>query len=109
MEIVQVDGGDDLISAISGWAETMGVRTAQLSVIGAADEFTLSTMPGHDATRDALTTYSQPAEMVGCSGEIHDGQVHLHAGMAIEGDRVVGGHLHAAKIGTHFARVYVTR
>jgi uncharacterized protein len=33
---------------------------AIVALIGAADGFTLSTMPADDATRDVLTDYSQP-------------------------------------------------
>jgi len=35
------------------------------------------------------------------TGEIVGGAVHIHAAMAVEGDRAM------AQIGTHFARVYV--
>ena len=35
------------------------------------------------------------------------GKPHIHAVMAIEGDRAVAGHLHRARIGTHFARAYL--
>jgi len=58
------------------------------------------------ATADTLSNYTQPAEMSG-TGEIVDGVVHVHAVMAVEGDRAVSGHLHLAQVGTHFARAYV--
>src|SRR5262249_61600584 len=62
--------------------------------------------PAGDATRDVVTEYDLPAEMSG-TGEINDGTVHVHAVMAVEGDRAVSGHLHRAQIGTWFARAYV--
>jgi predicted DNA-binding protein with PD1-like motif len=79
---------------------------AIVSLIGAVDIFTVSTMPAANANDDVLTDYTLPAEMSG-TGEIVDGSVLVHAVMALEGDRAVSGHLHAAHIGTHFARVYV--
>jgi predicted DNA-binding protein with PD1-like motif len=79
---------------------------AIVSLIGAVDTFTVSTMPAGDATADTLTDYAQPAEMSG-TGEIVDGVVHIHAVMAVDGDRAVSGHLHRAEVKTHFARAYV--
>jgi len=36
------------------------------------------------------------------TGEIVDGHPHIHAVMAVEGDRAISGHLHKAQIGTWF-------
>jgi hypothetical protein len=41
------------------------------------------------------------------TGEIVDGKPHIHAVMAVQGDRAIGGHLHTAHLGTSFARAYV--
>jgi hypothetical protein len=41
------------------------------------------------------------------TGEIVDGKPHIHAVMAVQGDRTIGGHLHTAHLGTSFARAYV--
>ena len=41
------------------------------------------------------------------TGEIVDGKPHIHAVMAVQGDRTIGGHLHQAHIHTSFARAYV--
>lgn len=79
---------------------------AIVSLVGAADSFTVSTMPATDATRDVITSYPLPAEMT-ATGEIVAGKPHIHAVMAVQGDRAVAGHLHAAHIGTWFARAYV--
>ena len=98
---------DELMSSLTRQAAQRGIRNgAIVSLIGAVDGFTVSTMPGEDATKDVLTEYSLPAEMSG-TGEIVDGAVHVHAVMAVEGDRAIAGHLHQAKIGTWFARVYI--
>jgi predicted DNA-binding protein with PD1-like motif len=49
-----------------------------------------------------------PAEMT-ATGEIVDGKPHIHAVMAVQGDRTIGGHLHKAHLGTSFARATVQK
>jgi uncharacterized protein len=66
----------------------------------------VSTNPACDATAHTITSYPLPAEMT-ATGEIVDGKPHVHAVMAIQGDRAIGGHLHTAHLGTSFARAYV--
>ena len=77
-----------------------------MTLIGAVDSFTLSTMPADDATRDVITNYELPAEMT-ATGEIVNGRPHVHAVMAVEGDRAISGHLHKAQVGTWFVRAYL--
>jgi uncharacterized protein len=97
----------ELLSAIERAAGEQGIRDAAIvTLIGAVDSFTVSTMPASDATKDVLTEYSMPAEMT-ATGEIVGGKPHIHAVMAVEGDRAVAGHLHAAQVGTWFAKAYV--
>jgi predicted DNA-binding protein with PD1-like motif len=97
----------ELMDAVAEEAKRLDIANgAIVSLIGAVDSFTISTMPKHDATQDIITDYTVPAEMTG-TGEITDGSVHIHAVMAIEGDQAVAGHLHRAVIGTFFARAYV--
>ncbi|WP_405584369.1 PCC domain-containing protein [Streptomyces sp. NBC_01190] len=97
----------ELLEAITLRAKELGiVNGAIVSLIGAVDHFTVSTMPADNASADVLTEYRQPAEMHG-SGEITDGVVHIHATLGIEGDRGVCGHLHRAEVGTWFVRAYV--
>jgi predicted DNA-binding protein with PD1-like motif len=97
----------ELIDSIAKQAEDAGiVNGAIVSLIGAVDSFTLSTMPADDPRSDVLTDYRVPAEMSG-SGEIIEGVVHIHATMAIHGDQGMAGHLHRAHVGTWFARAYI--
>ena len=107
MFVIEIRDGE-LLSAIEHAAGEKGIADAAIvTLIGAVDSFTISTMPAGDATRDILTGYDQPAEMT-ATGEIVDGKPHIHAVMAVEGDRGIAGHLHRAQIGTWFARAYVT-
>jgi uncharacterized protein len=104
--VIEVREGD-LLEEIELGAKDMGITDAAIvTLIGAADSFTLSTMPAADATKDVLTDYDVPTEMT-ATGELVGGKPHIHAVMAIEGDRAVSGHLHPARIGTHFARAYL--
>jgi uncharacterized protein len=97
----------ELMETVATEAKRFDITNAAIvSLIGAVDSFTISTMPRDDATKDIITDYSVPAEMTG-SGEIVNGAVHIHAVMAIEGDHAVAGHLHRAEIGTFFGRAYV--
>jgi predicted DNA-binding protein with PD1-like motif len=106
VHVIEVRNGE-LLESIAKRATELGiVNAAIVSLIGAVDSFTVSTMPADDATRDTLTEYTLPAEMSG-TGEIVDGAVHVHAVLAVEGDRAVSGHLHRAQIGAWFARAYV--
>lgn len=109
MSLVVIDiRNAELLDTLARECKERGISSgAIVSLIGAADSFRISTMPADDATADIVTDYGQPAELHG-TGEIVDGSVHVHATMAIEGDRGVAGHLHAAQIGTHFARAYIT-
>ncbi len=107
MFVIEVRDGE-LLSAIEQAARERGIANAAIvTLIGAVDSFTVSTMPAEDATKDIITDYGQPAEMT-ATGEIVDGKPHIHAVMAVEGDRGITGHLHRAQIGTWFARAYVT-
>ena len=106
MIVFEIKNGE-LLTGIEEQAATAGIKSgAIVSLIGAVDSFTVSTMPAADATKDVLTDYAMPAEMTG-TGEIVDGKPHVHVVMAVEGDRAVSGHLHRANVGTWFARVYV--
>lgn len=83
-----------------------GIQNAGIHLVGGVDSFTISTMPAHDATQDIVTAYDQPGELTG-TGEIVDGQVHVHVVCGIEGDVAKAGHLHAATVETFLVSAYV--
>jgi uncharacterized protein len=106
MHVIEIKNAE-LMSALRERLGELGVTFgAIVSLIGAVDSFTLSTMSKRDANRETVTEYRWPAEMSG-SGEVVNGLPHVHATMAIEGDKAVSGHLHRADVGTWFAHVYV--
>jgi predicted DNA-binding protein with PD1-like motif len=104
--VIEICEGD-LLEELEASAREKGITDAAIvTLIGAVDSFTVSTMPADDATKDVLTDYGLPAEMT-ATGEIVGGKPHIHAVMAVEGDRAISGHVHRARIGTWFARAYV--
>ena len=107
MHVIEIRNGE-LMAALEERCAELGIQSgAIVSLIGAVDSFTLSTMPADDASKDIVTDYWQPAEMSG-TGEVVDGKPHIHATMAVEGDKGLSGHLHRARVGQWFARVYVS-
>lgn len=106
MHVVEVRHGE-LVASIARQAGDAGITSAAIvSLVGAVDSFTVSTMPRDDPSKDVLTDYDMPAEMSG-AGEIVGGVVHIHAVMAVEGDRAISGHLHRAQVSHWFARAYL--
>lgn len=106
MHVIEVKNAE-LLATLTLETKKLGITDAAIvTLIGAADSFTISTMPADDATADISTDYELPAEMT-ATGEIVDGTVHVHAVMAVQGDRAIAGHLHRAAIGTWFARAYI--
>jgi predicted DNA-binding protein with PD1-like motif len=97
----------ELMESITRQAAERGITYAAIvALIGAVDSFTVSTPPTGDPTSHTYASYHLPAEMT-ATGEIVDGKPHIHAVMAVQGDRTIGGHLHAAELGSAFARAYV--
>jgi uncharacterized protein len=106
VHLIEIRDGE-LLAGIEEAARRAGITDAAIvTLIGAVDSFTVSTMPAADAAKDILTDYELPAEMT-ATGEIVDGRPHIHAVMAVEGDRAIAGHLHRAQVGTWFARAYL--
>jgi predicted DNA-binding protein with PD1-like motif len=106
MHVLEVRNAE-LIESLTKQAAEQGITYAAIvALIGAVDSFTVSTNPAGDPTAHTYSSYPLSAEMT-ATGEIIDGKPHIHAVMAVQGDRAVAGHLHKAHIGTFFARAYV--
>jgi uncharacterized protein len=97
----------ELMESITKQAAERGiVYGAIVALVGAVDSFTVSTPPEGDPSSHTYSSYHLPAEMT-ATGEIVEGKPHIHAVMAVQGDRTIGGHLHEARLGASFARAYV--
>jgi len=104
--VVSVGKGEEVIETVRREVENRGIRNgAIVSLIGAVQDCCVSVMPKDNPLDDILTTYDQPLEMTG-TGEIVNGQVHIHVVMGGD-DGPVAGHLHSATVKDWFARVYV--
>jgi len=106
MLVIEVLEGE-LLEEIEAAAKDAGLADAAIvSLIGAVDDFAISSMPLNDATRDQPLRYAMPAVMTG-TGEIVGGKPHLHVVMAVQGNKALAGHLRRAEIRTHSVRVYL--
>ena len=107
MSRIVVSPGQEVLRTISDAVAASGVSDGSMTLIGAVDDATISTMAANDALTDTLTTYTEPLELSG-TGEVVDGKPHVHVVLCREGDQTVGGHLHAATVRTFFVHAYLT-
>lgn len=107
MIVLVVEPGNEVMQTLRRLAAEHGLRNgAIVSLIGAVDACAISNMPAVDAHSDIVTEYKQPCELSG-TGEITDGDVHIHVVLGREGDVAVSGHLHWANVETFFVHAYV--
>jgi len=107
MFVISVKPGEEVMESLARQLEERHVQHgAIVSLIGAIDACCISNMPKRDATDDILTEYHQPSELSG-TGEIVDGKPHIHCVLGTENDSAMTGHLHWARVETHFVNAYV--
>jgi uncharacterized protein len=105
--VVEVAPGGEVLETVARQAERHGIRDAAIvSLIGAVESARISTMPKGDPASDVLSDYEQPMELSG-TGELVNGLPHIHCVLGVEGDTALAGHLHQARVGTHFVRAYL--
>lgn len=102
-----IHAGQEVMATLAEEFKQKNVKDgAIVSVIGAVDECCISNMPKADAKKDILTEYKQPFELSG-TGEVKDGTPHIHCTLSKEGDVVLHGHLHWAKVQAWYVSVFV--
>lgn len=107
MFVITVGKGQEVLETVAQECKNRGVTDAAVvSLIGAVEGATISVMAKDDAQVDKPFTFNEPLEITG-SGEIFDGQVHIHVVAGGEGYGTNAGHLHSATVDTFFVRVYV--
>lgn len=107
MHLLTVEKDQEVLESLTRQIADLGIRNAAIvSLIGAVDACAISNMPAEDAKKDIVTEYRQPMELTG-SGDIAEGQLHIHVTLSREGDECVGGHLHWAQVRTFFVKAYV--
>jgi hypothetical protein len=106
MKVLEVRHAE-LIRSLTEQAAEHGITDgAIVALIGAVDDFAVSTPPAEDPNSHNISRYPLPAEMAG-TGEFIGGKPHIHAVMAVAGDRAIAGHLIKAQLGASFARAFV--
>ncbi|MGH7881753.1 MAG: PPC domain-containing DNA-binding protein [Candidatus Dormibacteraceae bacterium] len=104
---MSVQPGQEILTTVAEQVGQKGVsRAVIVSLVGAVGSACISNMPKCDPKSDILTEYEQPMEMSG-TGEIKDGNPHIHCVLGLEGDTTISGHLHWAKVDHWFVNVYV--
>jgi len=105
--VVSVASGEEVIETVTRDLAVRGITDgAIVSLIGAVESCAVSTMPKGDPLKDVVIEYQQPLELSG-TGEIKDGQVHVHVVLGAEGNQTISGHLHWARVKTFFVNAYV--
>lgn len=104
---IDVAPGREVMATIQAEVSDRGIRNAAILLIGAVDLATISTMSATDAAIDHERSYLEPLELSG-TGEVVDGEVHVHVTLGRQGDVAVFGHLHCAMVQNFFVHAYVT-
>ena len=99
--VLRVDRGEEIIEKVREVAEREQIRLAQVSALGATDDFTVGVYDV-DAKRYDSKTFQGPHEIVSLTGTIteKDGAFyqHLHMSAGNKDCAVVGGHLNRAVV-----------
>ncbi|MFH0816912.1 MAG: PPC domain-containing DNA-binding protein [Methanobacteriota archaeon] len=97
--VARVDDGEDLFEAITSAMDAHGAKSAVvLTGIGMLDDFELGYFNGSDYRNEF---FAKPKELVGLHGNVTTADrkvIHLHAAVAGEDHKVIGGHLHRASV-----------
>ena len=105
-QVLQVNKDEEVLQVLQAEIDRLKLSEAAITLIGAVKDAEISVMAKYDETVDYLRRYAQPMELSG-TGEIIDGQIHVHVTLAGE-DITVSSHLHRATVGGFFVRAYVT-
>lgn len=98
---------EDFVAELNRKLEVDSIKNAAItSVIGGVESCTISTMSKDDATKDNLTEYLEPLELLG-NGDVFDGKLHIHVTLGRENNVAIMGHLHKASVKTWFVKVYL--
>ena len=104
---ITVEPGEEVVDAITKHIKAKNVSEGSIvSIIGAVDACSISTMPKENAKKDIVTEYHEPLE-ISATGEIHEGKPHIHAVLGREGNIAVFGHLHWARVKQWFVNIYI--
>ena len=99
--VLRIDRGEEIIEKVREVAEKEQIRLAEVSALGATDDFTVGVYD-LEAKRYDSKTFTGPHEIVSLVGTIteKDGAFyqHLHLSAGNQNCAVVGGHLNRAVV-----------
>lgn len=97
--VAKIGDGEDLFGAISAALAAHGAKSAiVLTGIGMLDDFELGYFNGKEYANEF---FPKPRELLSLHGSVTTGErtvIHLHAALAGEDHKAVGGHLHRANV-----------
>lgn len=99
--VARIDRGEEILAALQRIAEAEGIRLAEVSALGAVDDFTVGV---YDVAEQAYQShrFEGPFEIVSLTGTVntmHGGYyAHIHMSAAGADGRVLGGHLNRAAV-----------
>ena len=103
----EIHSGQEVIETLTKYLKKNKIKKAAIvSVIGALDSFSLSTMDKKDGQKVITTDYSEPVELTG-TGEVVDGKPHLHVTVGRDNASALMGHLEWGKVKDWFVHVYI--
>jgi predicted DNA-binding protein with PD1-like motif len=100
VHLVTVQKDQEVLGTVQAGVTGLGITAGAITLIGAAQESTVSVMKRDDARTDYLRSYDQPFELTG-TGEVVNGKVHVHVTLAGK-DLIAAGHMHSAIVRTFF-------
>ena len=99
--VIRLDRGEEVVTSIENACQKSCVRLGTVSAIGAVDHAVVGLYRVEEQEYHS-NTFDMPLEIVGLTGNVttKEGKVylHLHAALADETGRVVGGHLNEARV-----------
>lgn len=104
---LEIKAGEEIIESLTKQLAKKDIKDASIvSIIGAVDECSLSSMAKTDAKKVIAKDYHEPLELSG-TGEIEDGKPHIHAVLGKDDQSTLMGHLEWAKVKAWFVHVYI--
>jgi uncharacterized protein len=104
---IEVTNGEEVIEKVTNSIRKMNIAAGSITLVGGVESCCISNMDKNDARKDILTEYHEPLEMSG-TGEVENGNVHIHAVLGSENNSALFGHLHWARVKDWFVHVYIT-
>lgn len=99
--LIRLDRGEEIVEALTQIAVEQDLRLAQISGIGAVDDFTVGLFDP-ETKQYRSNRFTGPHEIVSLNGNLTQMEgksyLHLHLSAADGTGKVVGGHLNRAKI-----------